>query len=1035
MLSIKMLGEASFAVDGEPIKPLRSRTATALLVYLASHSRSFSRSFLAEFFWDDRTPSQASANLRTALKLLRPVFGDYLLIERLSVGFNHDSKFDMDAALFADQLESLLPSLEPPLRESQVEELAAVLDLYRGNFLESFHLSNSAGFEAWQRDEQTRHQQLAEQGLRRLVTYYLATGDYQKGIEQATRLLAFDPYDETVHRDLMAMLWRSGHRNRALQKYVSLRKFLDAELGVPPEPETADLFQRIRSAPASPKHNLPAETAVFVGREASLTELGSTLAQPHCRLINILGPGGVGKTRLLLKLGQRILKTYPGQFVNGVRFFSLAQLSSGQFLATSLAETLGISLSSEEPMLDLQNYLREKELLLLLDNFEHLLEDNVGGRQALQLVEQLIDAAPQVKFVVSSRERLRLETERVFSLAGLSTPTNGLTPTTDAFEAVELFVQNARRIDRFFVATPEQVNVIGRICRLLDGLPLGIELAAAWIRTLTPAEILKQLQAEFDFLQLSVHNRPERHQTLRNLFDHTWQMLDERETAVMQQLSIFRGPFTIQAAKAIATADRDTLLGLVDKSLLQTVQRDEVQHFAMHELLRRYAAEQLALDPDTEAAIKTAHGHYFAQFVQERLDPIRRGGPKQIFDEVAACINEIRAAWRWSQQSGDEVIIEQSFEGLFYFFWTKGWLQEGATTTIQVQESLRKAGSENSKLLTRIEMWEAEFYAWLGRYDESATIAQRIIETARRDKSYAELNFTLNILARLKFWQGDYKEAEALFEENMAVAHHLEDGEMIALVLNGLANTVAEGSKDYTKAHTFYRESLAIAIEYDDKFAHARALINLGALFFELEKLDEAKPFCQDSLRLYREIGYPHGIGAALRYLSQIAFLQKDYQQAKELVDESYALNQEAGDRRAVFESLCLLGNIARNERNFRVACSRYAEALQVAVDMDLEKLGLVLFLDLAELLQMIGQDAEALKFINFILVNPRSGQELIDTTRQFLENGRFDTANSSTSSDSESETSYEEMMALASHIVAELKRSRGRDLAYSAPS
>lgn len=1027
MLSIRTLGEMSFVVDGELIKPLRSRTATALLVYLASHTRAFSRPFLADFFWEDRTPAQALANLRTALKLLRPAFGDYLLIERQSIRFNHDTDYELDASSFANQLENLFPLLTPIPGEAQIEVLADALGRYRGSFLEGFHLGSSPRFEAWQRDEQMRQQQLAERGLRQLIAFYLANGRYSQGIDAATQLLKFDPYDETVQRDLMALLWRGGHRNDALKKYVALKKLLDRDLGVPPEPETVDLFSRIRSAPSAPTHNLPAETAVFVGREARLSELGATLSKPDCQLLTILGPGGVGKTRLLLQLGRRILKTYPGQFVNGVRFFTLAQLSSGHFLATALAETLGLTLSSENPATDLQNYLREKELLLLLDNFEHLLEETAGATQALQLLEQLLDAAPQVKIVTSSRERLRLEQEESVSLAGLAAPANGATPATAEFEAVKLFVQTAQRIDRYFVTTPESLGVIGKICRLLDGLPLGIELAAAWVRTLPVQDILAQLRVEFDFLQLPIHNRPERHQTLRNLFDHTWRMLDEQETAVMQRLSIFRGPFTANTAAAVAAAEPDTLLSLADKSLLQLVRHNDSQQFAIHELLRRYAAEQLALQPQTEAALKTTHGHYFANFVEERIESLRRGGPKSVFDEIAASINEIRAAWRWSQQSGDEAIIEQSLEGLFHFLWAKGWLQEGAATTMEVRTHLSKTGTKNGRLLMQIEMWEGEFYAWLGRYEEATALYQRVIAAARPDRAYPELNFALSGLGRLKYWQGDYDEAKTLFEENIAVASHLEDGIAIALALTSLANTVAEQSKDYEKVRRLYRESLEIAQEYDDKLGYARALINMGATAFEEGKLDEAQTLCQESLLIYREIGYLHGIGAALKYLSHIAFLQQDYGQAKQLIDQSYALNREAGDRRAMFESLCQLGNIARNGEDYRVAGNHYADALQIAVEMDLEKLGLVLFLDLADLLQRIGHETEALQFINFILANPRSGQELIDSTRQLLENGRFD--NSSTALDStpsdQFESSYADMINLALSTISKTKGDR----------
>ncbi|MEM7801838.1 MAG: BTAD domain-containing putative transcriptional regulator, partial [Chloroflexota bacterium] len=760
MLSIKTLGEVGFVLDGEPVAPLRSKTAAALLIYLASHERPFSREYLAELFWADRTPAQSSANLRSVLRILRPIFADFLTIDRQSLAFNHAAPFELDAFFFAETLEQLMTDLKPPLLEDEAQQLNDLLSLYQGSFLEGLYIDNAPEFEAWQRERQARYQDLAENGFRQLVAYYLASGQYQAGINEANRLLTFDPYDETIQRDLMALYWRSGHRNGALRQYATFKKLLQKELEIEPTSETSALFQRIREAPAAAPHNLPAETTVFVGREEKLIELETTLARPQCHLLTVVGQGGVGKTRLLHALGRRALAKYPGQFSDGVYFLGLSQLSSGLFLATTIAEQLGLTLSSDNPLNEIQNYLRDKEMLLLLDNFEQLLEADESADPALHIVGEIIRSAPAVKIVVSSRVRLRLNEEWVVSLTGLSTPPLSwgsqlaeseaalslfeAAAAVESFESVALFVQAARRIDRGFAVTVGNLAAIGAICRLLEGHPLGIELAAAWVRGMSPAEIIAKLDTGFDFLRSPVRNRPERHQTLRNLFDHTWRMLDPVEDGLMQRLSVFRGPFTAEAAEAVAGADVMLLLDLVDKSLIQVVEREEVHRYGMHELLRRYAAERLATLPQSEVETKTAHSVYFAKFIEMRSEPMKRGAPKPLLAEIGAHIDELRAALGWSLETGRDELLDPALEGLFYFFWTRGWLQEGATTDARSRESLQKRREATPQLLARVECWEAEFYVWLGRYDDAKMIYLRLIPEARESHFLSELNFALH---------------------------------------------------------------------------------------------------------------------------------------------------------------------------------------------------------------------------------------------------------------------------------------------------
>ncbi|MEM7798336.1 MAG: tetratricopeptide repeat protein, partial [Chloroflexota bacterium] len=816
------------------------------------------------------------------------------------------------------------------------------------------------------------------------------------GIKEANRLLTFDPYDETVQRDLMALYWRSGHRNGALQQYASLKKLLNEELGVQPMRETTKLYDLIRTAPAAARHNLPLETSPFIGRTAHLAQLAQTVAKPACRLQSIVGPGGVGKTRLLLEFGRQILARYPGQFSDGVCYFRLAQLTNGRFLATSMAETLGISLSnSAEPIVDVQNYLRGKELLLLLDNFEHLLGEDEGAEQALACVTGIIQHAPHVKIIVSSRERLRLQEEWVYSLPGLSAPSDDwesqlsdqtLSHLTQTYEAIELFAQSAGRIDSDFAVTQENIRPIGAVCRLLEGLPLGIELAAAWVRGMTTADIYRRLDANFDFLVTDLRNKPQSHQTLRKLFDQTWEMLPEAESRIMRHLSVFRGHFSAEAAHAVADADLKTLMRLVDKSLLRVVKTEASLQFTLHELIRRYAAEQLAADAPLESDVRTSHAHYYARFVQARTTQLMNFGPKAVVQDVADGIDEIRHAWEWSQTSGDEKIVSESLIGLLHFYIHKGWWHEGLMLAKGQKETLLKRGSGNNLLLLQLDMWEAETYCWMSRLEESQALFIKVIEKAVQEDAIHEYNFSINALGRIKNGTGDYDEAIAFFEESLALSRRLNDGLMVSLNLNGLAFAYAERDRDYAKAEDLWQESLEVSQAIDDKNGCARALINMGSIGFYDRRLAKAKARCQEAYEIYTEIGNPYGVGAALKFLSHIVFLQEDYRLAKRYIEDSHALSKDAGNPRGVFECVLQLGNIARNQKDFETARAHYDDALQQAVEMNFEKLGLYLFLELAEYCQMSGQTAEALKLVNFILTYPRSGKEIVASTKGLIE-------------------------------------------------
>jgi nifR3 family TIM-barrel protein len=391
-LTLRLLGGVSIQRGDRPLTGLPSRKAEALLIYLSCTQRPAAREVLADLLWDDRPPRQALANLRTLLTGLRRALGKALVIDRDSISFNPEADYWLDVKAFEQHIadvkwqmaDSRSPKADPSTSVSAISlpsaigHLRSANDLYRGDFLAGFHLRQSRGFEEWATLERERLHRLAVLGLRRLVQHSLDRGDYAPGLDLAARLLQLDPLGEEAHRAMMLLLARSGQRTAALAQYEACRRRLAEELDVTPTDETAALYARIRSAGASGAHNLPPPATEFVGREAELGALTEELARPACRLITLLGPGGIGKTRRGVETARQIGEQRPGMFLHGVRFVPLAGLHSAQFLAAALADALDEP-EAGDPRERLLNYLSEREMLLLLDNMEpDIIDLNMG---------------------------------------------------------------------------------------------------------------------------------------------------------------------------------------------------------------------------------------------------------------------------------------------------------------------------------------------------------------------------------------------------------------------------------------------------------------------------------------------------------------------------------------------------------------------------------------------------------------------------------------------------------------------------------
>lgn len=399
------------------------------------------------------------------------------------------------------------------------------------------------------------------------------------------------------------------------------------------------------------RHNLPLPATPFIGRTTDIHDIKALLYQPTTRLLTISASGGMGKTRLALEIAHQMVNTLTTPFKDGVYFVELASLATADSLVTELADALGLTLEASGMAYRRQviQYLSQKQALIIFDNFEHLLE-------ATALVSEILQEALAISMLVTSRERLNLQGETIYRLEGLELLKDNPAMTS----AVQLFVQSATYAQPAFYLKPENIAEVVAICEMVEGLPLGIVLAAGWVSLLTTQEIVTEMQRTLNFLESSARDLPARHRSLRAVFDYSWELMNAEERDVLMRLAVFQGGFTREAAQKVTKARLQVLLALVNKSLLT---RDPASgRYTCHPLMRQYAAEALERADATQSA-RDAHCHYFLDLMyQHRID--LSGQRSQTFDEFEADMENIRMAWSYALDTKQYAAIQRAMSGL-----------------------------------------------------------------------------------------------------------------------------------------------------------------------------------------------------------------------------------------------------------------------------------------------------------------------------------------------------------------------------------
>jgi predicted ATPase len=671
----------------------------------------------------------------------------------------------------------------------------------------------------------------------------------------------------------------------------------------------------------------------LVGRETLLAEVEEQLSDPACRLLTLVGPGGSGKTRLALEAAIAQIHgdaTGTCRYVDGVYWVSLAPLRTTKAVVPTIAQAIGFSFyaidgGTPDPKTQLFRYLRNKCMLLILDNAEHLLATHAATDRGVEgTAIDILNAAPQVTILVTSRARMNVPGERIFPIGGMELPPplpspqhpvgskeQPLSPAeAQAYSAVALFAQSARQVQPDFALDDETLKSVIRICHLVDGMPLAILLAAAWMQALPPAKIARELASvsgtNIDFLEIDWRTVPERQRSMRAVFDHSWRLLSRREQVVMQALSVFSGGCTRDAAKQVVEASPRELRALISRSLLEYKSNDR---YEMHSLLHQYAATKLQNSPDEESALRKRHAAYYAGALSEWAADLKSSRQIAALQEIEADINNVRAAWDWMVEHVQIEQLGQMMEGLGLFYDQRARYEEGKTAFRTASHALTKSACEQSEFSVGARSVQAAVEAWRSRFTillEQSEAAKKLMERS------------LDLLPAVPGTSSkDVQRAKAFVLRT--------------------AGEIAYQTRGYEQAKPLCAQSVTLYRTLGDRWGLAKALVHLGGLHDNLGESDEAQRLQQEALSIHRALGDPRGIVTSLERQAITFQSRCQFGDAERLELEAVAICREMGDRAMTMKALWFLAATKMWIGKFSHVCSLLQECLDISNDLALD--------------------------------------------------------------------------------------------------
>ncbi len=984
-LRLHILGTPRIEINDDELT-LPRRKGLALLVYLAITGEAKRRDTLATLFWPESSQSRARGNLRRELFSLRKALqGDWLIMDGEHVALDWSRDLWVDVLAFQKSLHSQEQETTPT-----VEQLQAAVALYRDDFLTGFSLNDCPEFDDWHFFEADSYRQELLNSLDKLIELHRQQGNAEGAIGYARRRLAMDILDESAHRMLMELYALAGQQSTAQRQYEECVRIFEEEFGAPPEEATTALYESIRarrhlaqrpnqtqttaSVPPSPEshlpvrpspspfNNLPTHLASFIGRRTESLKLEALLQREDVRLVTLIAPGGMGKTRLSIEVAGRLTTTY----TDGVWFLSLVGVNNGSQLLSALIQLFNVPMRESDTLEALQRFLSTRRLLLVLDNFEQLVDQ-------AKILAKIVYAAPHVDLLVTSRVRLNLREEWSVPVEGLEIAGDDI-KTSDA---IHLFGERARQVQPDFDLSANIADILV-ICRFVGGMPLGIELAATWLRAMSCQEIASEIAADLDFLSTPLRNMPAQHQSMRTVFEHSWALLTTREQCSLAQLSVFQGGFTRQAASVVAKTGLALLSSLVDHSL---VRRSKGGRYDIHELLRQFAGEKLMESSEADK-FHDAHADYFLAYLTGRAEDLQWRRPQEALSELKPEQENLFAAWQWAaqhrmfpqirsvapallqycnwtntQESGRQLLGQaidavrtetgngdhwSSLHGSL--IWRQGALEPQGRRTgpffenmSDARQLLAQSATDNREEIAILDVFISLELGTLGTMAEAGSAIQNAIQTFSETKNLVRLGWAYYGLGLLCSGKGKllladqaYHQADAAWQQAGAPPYPL----LWRCIVYQMQGNYVEQYRTLKRSERLPRDPFSCEIEPNIdrgviEIQLGAATVSLGDLVQATTHFERARIILEGEDQLWLMAGgLKHSLGTVLR-------LKQQMREARQQIEWEVETIRSIGFGQRIAARLHELARLEYDEGHYILSEAALKEALEIARSID----------------------------------------------------------------------------------------------------